>query len=193
MQNRCAEIKIRAERRAGELLRGMEETRGGDHKSEEFKNQTSPDERIDSSPRLKDLGINYAQSSRWQSVASLPEDQFESYIAQAKDSTGSTMKPVQFQSSMTLASRSRLHSRNHRLEAAPRSYQQARAVSAARENSINSRQKSIHNPPIMNTLATSIHMTANTLRAPQHFEGESFRQTAHVKHYSLPYTVCRIL
>jgi hypothetical protein len=43
MQNRCAEIKIRAERRAGELLRGMEETRGGDHKSENFKNQNSTD------------------------------------------------------------------------------------------------------------------------------------------------------
>ncbi len=82
MQNRCAEIKIRAERRAGEILRGMER-QPASRPSE----KALQDERLsDDLPRLKDLGINYAQSHRWQSVASLPEDQFEEYIAQAKDS-----------------------------------------------------------------------------------------------------------
>jgi hypothetical protein len=48
------------------------------------------------SPKLKDLGVSKASSSRWQSVASLPEDQFESYIAQAKEGEAElTLKGVQ--------------------------------------------------------------------------------------------------
>ena len=71
-QNECAEIKIRAERKGGELLEGMELNRGAA--------TPSHDERA--LPKLSDMGMNYTQSSRWQLEASIPNDTFEEYIAE---------------------------------------------------------------------------------------------------------------
>lgn len=85
-QNHAAEIKLRAERRAGELLREMDDPRGGDRKSETAKNQKSHDATIDRTPTLADLGISKSQSSRWQAIAALPEEQFEATIAATKES-----------------------------------------------------------------------------------------------------------
>jgi N6-adenosine-specific RNA methylase IME4 len=65
MQNECAELKLRAERQAGELLAGMPELGRG-------KSRTLPD-----------LGLSYSQSSRWQQLASLPVAEFDAYIAAA--------------------------------------------------------------------------------------------------------------
>ena len=63
MQNYCAEIKIRAERRAGEIIKDNQEIKpGGDRKS------SLHDERM----KLKDLGISEIQSHRWQTVAKMP-------------------------------------------------------------------------------------------------------------------------
>ncbi len=65
--NDCAEIKIWAERRAGELLAVMEKDKGGrpNKKTSRIVRQVSS---------LKDLGIGRDQSSRWQKIASIPED-----------------------------------------------------------------------------------------------------------------------
>ncbi len=63
-QNRAAELKVRAERKAGSLLQDMG-TRHG---------------RVDT---LSGLGIEHHQSSRWQRIATLPEDSFEEYVATA--------------------------------------------------------------------------------------------------------------
>lgn len=84
MQNQCAEIKLRAERRAGEILREQEknnqrEKRGGDRKSK------SHDATLISPPKLSDLGVTKSQSSRWQESADVPEDVFEKHIAEVKD------------------------------------------------------------------------------------------------------------
>ncbi len=57
MQNNAADIKLRAERRAGELLKGMEKQGPGDYKR-------SHDVTV--SPKLSDIGISRMQSSRWQ-------------------------------------------------------------------------------------------------------------------------------
>jgi site-specific DNA-methyltransferase (adenine-specific) len=70
-QNHAAEIKIRAERRAGELL--QEFVRPGNP-------QLSQRETIG---RLPD-GISRTQSYRWQRVASVPEDVFEEHVAETK-------------------------------------------------------------------------------------------------------------
>jgi hypothetical protein len=67
MQNRCAEIKVRAEHQAGELLAG-EVQWGGDRKSESRLHDAT----------LKNYGIERTQSHRWQSLARIPEDTFES-------------------------------------------------------------------------------------------------------------------
>jgi len=77
MQNQCAEIRIRAERRAGEILMEMDKNRGG------WDNKTScPDTMSgqDKPPKLSELGISYKQSSRWQYIASIPEQIVEEYI-----------------------------------------------------------------------------------------------------------------
>jgi N6-adenosine-specific RNA methylase IME4 len=68
--NKACAIKLKAERKAGELLAGME-LRGGDRKSNGQK------------VSLKDLGIEQKQSSRWQRAATVPESLFSEYIASA--------------------------------------------------------------------------------------------------------------
>ena len=73
MQNQCAEIKLRAERRAGELIPEQIE-HGGDRKTESSLHRD----------RLKDLDISESQSSRWQAIASIPEETFEEHVAQTK-------------------------------------------------------------------------------------------------------------
>lgn len=87
MQNACAEIKIRAERRAGEILKDMpknEGTRGqlaGRNSSGGFIVEP-PENELET---LADIGISKAQSFRFQSIASIPEDMFEQKIAEIKD------------------------------------------------------------------------------------------------------------
>lgn len=79
MQNQCAEIKLRAERRAGEILREQENQKPGEH----WKKKRSHDATV--TPKLSDLGITKSQSSRWQESAEVPEDIFEKHIAETKD------------------------------------------------------------------------------------------------------------
>ncbi|MCP4592831.1 MAG: hypothetical protein GY842_19015 [bacterium] len=74
MQNNCAEIKIRAERRAGELLKAMEKHKGGRPSGNRSHDATG----------LGDLGLNKSQSSRWQATASVPHKVFEGHIAKVK-------------------------------------------------------------------------------------------------------------
>jgi hypothetical protein len=83
MADRCSEIRLRAERRAGEMLKTNGPNRGGDtgsnqHSAWEAKSQTA------TSPSLDDLGVSKSQSSRWQRLAEVPEDAFESYFEAAR-------------------------------------------------------------------------------------------------------------
>ena len=71
----ATEIKMRAERRAGELLREMAE------RGERAKSAPKTGRRkVTSSPKLSDLGISKNQSSRWQRLAAIPEEQFETEV-----------------------------------------------------------------------------------------------------------------
>ena len=81
MQNQCAEIKLRAERRLGEMLGEMNKNPGGqaEHKSYLLHDVTTRN------PTLPDLGIDRTQSYRWQTLAKLPEDVFDSYIEEKKE------------------------------------------------------------------------------------------------------------
>ena len=74
MQNMCCEIKLRAERRGGEMLREMEMNKGNRYGPPVM---GVPDE----TPKLADMDINYNQSSRWQLEAALPEEKLDEYIA----------------------------------------------------------------------------------------------------------------
>lgn len=78
IQNYAAEIKIRAERRAGELLAEMPKRDGGDA----MKARSHVDSELP--PKLSDLGITHNQSHRFQEVAAIPEPVFEQAIAETK-------------------------------------------------------------------------------------------------------------
>jgi hypothetical protein len=73
IQNAAAEIKLRAEGKAGAMLTAME-LHGGD--------------RIPKSHDvilLSDLGIHRMQSHRWQLIAGMPEEAYESEVQEALD------------------------------------------------------------------------------------------------------------
>lgn len=70
IQNQAAELKLRAERKAGQLLSGLR-LHGGDRRSSQAGRQA----------RLDDLGISADESRRWQLLATIPERTFEKYIA----------------------------------------------------------------------------------------------------------------
>ena len=79
--NMCAEIKIRAERKAGQLLDEIVPHKGG--RPAEKNNDTMSSFPV--SPRLSDLGISPKQSSRWQQAASIPDEVVDDYVKQAAE------------------------------------------------------------------------------------------------------------
>lgn len=77
VQNKCAEIKLRCERRMGGMLKETELNKGGEWAHKEHQSQA-----VTSAPKLSDIGISRMQSSRYQAIARLPEDKFEQHINQ---------------------------------------------------------------------------------------------------------------
>ena len=75
IQNKAAEINIRAERRMGKLIPG--EVRG---QGERGKPERSHDVTFEEKPTLEELGIEPMQSHRYQLIASVPEKEFEDHI-----------------------------------------------------------------------------------------------------------------
>jgi hypothetical protein len=74
LQNRAAEVKLRAERKAGGLLRSLK-LRGGDRRSK------LPEATLKSS--LDELGISKKQSMLWQRVSSISDRDFDAYLCSA--------------------------------------------------------------------------------------------------------------
>ena len=75
----ATEIKVRAERRAGEMLAAM--ANSGE--------RARPGNQPLAKPRtLRDLNISEDQSARWQKVASIPEKHFEAAVQMAKNTAG---------------------------------------------------------------------------------------------------------
>lgn len=83
-------IRLRAERRAGELLKKMEKAQG------KRTDLVTADDQVDggkttldgqravpsnSTPTLSDMGITKNQSSTWQQLANVPEDEFEEAVS----------------------------------------------------------------------------------------------------------------
>ncbi len=83
----ATEIKVRAERKAGELLRQSAERgerfppTGPRSKQVESHSETRP-------ATLSEIGISNTQSSRWQSLAGMSDEHFETAVATAKDTAG---------------------------------------------------------------------------------------------------------
>ena len=84
MANWAAEIRIRAERKLGEMLKaqresgGMAKPTGSNQYQDRSHDETDP-------PRLVDMGITKSMSSRAQAIAAVPEEDFERAIADHKE------------------------------------------------------------------------------------------------------------
>lgn len=79
-QNEIAELKIRTARKGGAIL-AETVSPGNPQFSREGRIRTLPD------------GLSFNQSSRWQALASIPEDQFEEEIADRKELRASLGPP----------------------------------------------------------------------------------------------------
>ena len=77
-ENAAAEVRLRAERRAGELLAEMPKQTGGDAMRARSHDATEVP------PKLADIGVTKSQSSRYQHVAAVPEEIFQGYIDSKK-------------------------------------------------------------------------------------------------------------
>ena len=90
----ATEIKVRAERKAGELLAATAasgeragQSEGGIRATAERWGNSSLDT-TSYPPTLSDMGISKDQSSRWQSLASMTDEHFETAVATAKETAG---------------------------------------------------------------------------------------------------------
>jgi hypothetical protein len=81
-ERKAAEIRIRAERRCGQLLKESKQTgqrdagRGGNRKAKSRSGAPTV-------KKLKDLGISKEQSSQWQQLANIHDDVFEGALSEA--------------------------------------------------------------------------------------------------------------
>jgi hypothetical protein len=71
-ERQAAEIRIRAERKTGQLLKETKKT--GERNSVGQPKKVSSDDRTIPSKKLADLGISNNQSSQWQKLADIPEE-----------------------------------------------------------------------------------------------------------------------
>lgn len=95
-------VALWADREAGQYLKDMQDSnerqkQGGDRKS------NSQNESLIYTPTLEDLDIDYNESSRWQLMAEIPEEDFIDYIDEKiakgyeyyhKEPTGNIVLPV---------------------------------------------------------------------------------------------------
>lgn len=81
-ERHACEIRLRAERKAGQLLAKMPKAKGGAVKGvgRRGKNGVEPD---DSIKALDDLGITRDQSSQWQKLGALPQRDFDLAIGES--------------------------------------------------------------------------------------------------------------
>jgi len=82
----ATEIRVRAQRKAGEMLAQTEKSEGAKGIG------TSAVDSNDRTPTLADMGITKDQSSNWQALASMSEQHFEAAVATAKDTAGEVTK-----------------------------------------------------------------------------------------------------
>ena len=81
-----AEIRMRAERRLGEIIKLQKDTVGLAKGGRPYKNLTGRDKRqVEASPTLTEIGIDRDLSSRAQKLAAVPEDKFEGMLGGWRD------------------------------------------------------------------------------------------------------------
>jgi hypothetical protein len=88
--DQATEIKLRAERRAGELLREAERAkpRGSNQHKDRSRAATDP-------PTLAELGVSKSQSSQWQKLAAIDEADFEVVVDRARSGASAALDRAQ--------------------------------------------------------------------------------------------------
>lgn len=81
LQQHWLEIRLRAERKAGELLAQEKLSRGGRPPNPETSNSPL---QVNSGPTLEELGVTRNQSWKWQKLATIPAPDFEAAVVAAQ-------------------------------------------------------------------------------------------------------------
>jgi len=81
MQNDAAEVKLRAERRAGEFLAGIERISG---KRSDLTSSSMEEVELTYTATLQENNLSWGAASRWQLEAEVPPETFEQYIVEVK-------------------------------------------------------------------------------------------------------------
>jgi hypothetical protein len=76
-ERKACEIRLRAERKAGQLLAGMDKAKAAP--GNQYTGPVKPSDR--STPTLRDLGVSKQQSSDWQKLAAVPQEEFDAALA----------------------------------------------------------------------------------------------------------------
>lgn len=85
----ATEIKVRAERRAGQMLSEMPKATGAKgNPGGQGASVVRSHDGTAQTPTLSDIGVTKNESSRWQKLAAVSDEQFESAVAAAKDVAG---------------------------------------------------------------------------------------------------------
>ncbi len=87
-ERRASGIRLRAERKAGQLLKAMAKARQRETGGKPKRSHRA------TVKKLADLGVSKTQSSRWQHLADVPEEKFELALANPKEtpSTGAILR-----------------------------------------------------------------------------------------------------
>lgn len=81
-ERNAALIRLRAERKAGQLLRATEKAKGGGRQPHRSRDGMGETPAAETPATLADLGISNNQSARWQKLGAVPEKKFEAALAQ---------------------------------------------------------------------------------------------------------------
>lgn len=143
----ATEIKVRAERRCGELLRSTEKNKGARGIG------TSAVERSDRTPpTLSDMGLTRDESSRYQQLASMPDEHFETAVATAKATAGQVTTAFMLR-----------EAQKHKPAAAPKKGPKAEAIRAELKEA---QQRGV------SMLATYARLTLSAVKAQEEFSQE---------------------
>lgn len=100
----ATEIKVRAERRCGELLRVTEKNKGAAEPGTQ-RGTTPSNGTTASAPTLADMGLTRDESSRYQQLADMPDEHFETAVATAKATAGEVTTAFMLRAAKTRAKR----------------------------------------------------------------------------------------
>ena len=89
LEKMAKRIRARATRRAGELLKQMDDGRGGDRRSDDFKNAATVTFETTREKMASDAGLSSRQATTAKRLANIPESDFEQMVE--RDATNTQM------------------------------------------------------------------------------------------------------